>query len=1180
MKRSFVAVIALLLPSLALAQEFRGGVSGAVTDPSGSAIAGAKVTVTETHTNTKNDIVTNASGEYSALFLLPGDYDIAVEAPGFTQSVRKGLHIGAGERQVIDFKLQVGSASQSVEVTADAPIVNSENASVGQAVTTKEVEDIPLNGRSPIMLAQLAVGVIPSPYNSTLTLVHPFDTNNAFAIGGTVNQTSETLLDGSPNATWDGRTEYSPPQDAVQEVRVKAFDTDASFGHTGGGTINQVMKTGTNQIHGSLYEFNQPSNLTANNFFNNKSGIPNPVTHFNQYGVTAGGPVWIPHVFNGKDKLFWFFAWEGLKDSQPNPTFLSVPTDAEKQGNFSQILTADGTQLYNPYTATQSGSTITRQMYPGNIIPASQINPIAMAYLQFYPEPNVFTGVVKADGYDNYDSNVTSKDNYSTELGRLDYNMSQNSRLSFNIHRTDYLQLKNDYFNNIAEGVNLSRNNWGGNVDEVYTLNPSNIINVRVNFSRLYEAHSEPSAGYDPTQLGFPSYIAANSQRLQIPYITFSTNTATQALSDNGANQIPSQSLQLLGSWTRVMGKHVVKFGGDARQYRLNTITYGNAAGDYSFSGNSWVRQMSSSSSTVVQGQDFASFLLGLPYSGGFDVNTYGSYYSYYSSGFVQDDWRLRSNLTVNLGLRFDHDGPYHEKYGRTENGFDTTDPNPLAAAAQAAYAKNPIAQLPPSAFNVLGGLTFATPGNTQLYNNTSHLVSPRIGLAWSPERMSGKTVVRAGYGIFVAPITVAYLGPNGNYSSTPLAPADQEGFSQSTAMVVTNNNYLTPASTLSNPFPNGFLHPVGSALGLATFAGQAITFMNPEMKSPYSQRWNFGIQHALTSDTLIEVAYIGNHAVHLPIPYTQINGIPRQYLSTLPYRDPNQTYLSGTSVPNPFAGLSTSQNSATTTPAQLLARYPEFPVGDTSTGWTGSGGILEQNASIGSSYFQSLNVHLQKRLSGGLFITSNYIFSKLEERVDWLNDSDPLPEKRISPFNHSQRFVLAFTYELPVGAGKRFDLHSRLANYVLGSWQINNFYTAQLGAPFVWINGSSTTPGDYQYLGGPLNLNNREANTTAFNIGAFDVKSADALQYHIRTFSTAFPNILQDGTDELDTSLLKRFAIKEKSYLQLRVEVFNLLNHATFAQPNTTWSNSAFGTITSTSNRPRSIQIGARLVF
>lgn len=1174
-----LAALAFLFPLSLLSQEFRGAVSGEVADSSGSLVAGAEVTVAETHTGTKNETVTDTSGKYNALFLLPGDYDIDVSAPGFKGTERKGLHIGAGEHPIIDFKLVVGDTAQAIEVTADIPIVNSENASVGQAVTTREVEDIPLNGRTPIMLAQLAVGVIPSPYNSTLTLVHPFDTNNAFAIGGTVNQTSETLLDGSPNATWDGRTAYSPPQDAVQEVRVKAFDTDAAFGHTGGGTINQVMKSGTNDIHGSAYEFTQPSNLTANNFFNNKNGLGNPLTHFNQWGLTAGGPVLIPKVYNGRNKLFWYFAYEGLMDSQPNTNFVTVPTDLEKQGNFSQILSTDGTILYNPYSAVQSGSTITRTPYPGNMIPSSQLNPIAMAYLQYFPEPNV-TNTARPDGYDNYGNNATSNDDYNTQLGRLDYNMSDRSRLTFGIHRTAYDQLKNDYFNNVSEGVILIRNDWGGDVDEVYTINPSNILNVRVNFARLYEAHSEPSAGFNPTQLGFPSYIAQNSEWLEIPLISFSTNSAFQNLSDSGANQIPSQSFQLIGSWTRVMGSHTFKFGGDARQYRLNTIAYGNSSGDYSFSGNTWVRQSSSSSSTVALGQDFASFLLGLPYSGGFDLNTYGSFYSYYSSGFVQDDWRVKPALTVNLGLRYDHDGPYHEKYARSENGFDTTDPNPLASAAQAAYAKNPVAQLPISAFNVLGGLTFANPGNSALYQNTSHLFSPRIGVAWSPAKLNGKTVVRTGYGIFVAPITVAYLGPNGNYSSSPLAPADQEGFSQTTQMVVTNNNYLTPATTLSNPFPNGIQRPVGNSLGLATFEGQAITFINPEQKSPYSQRWNFGVQHALTSDTLLEVDYIGNHAVHLPVPYTQLNGIPRQFLSTLSYRDTSQSYLTG-STPNPFSGLASSQNTATTTVVQLLAHYPEFPVGDSSSGWTGSGGILEQNASVGSSYFQSLNVHVQKRLSGGLFVTSNYIYSKLIERVDWLNDSDAQPEKRISPFNHSHRWVMAFTYELPVGHAKRFDLHSRVANFALGGWQLNSFYTWQLGAPFVWINGSSTTPGDYLYLGGPLDLNNRETNTVAFNTAAFDTKSADALQYHIRTFSTAFPNILQDGTNELDSSMLKRFPLRsEMRYLQLRFEVFNVLNHATFAQPNTTASNSAFGMITATSNRPRAIQAGLRLVF
>jgi hypothetical protein len=521
-------------------------------------------------------------------------------------------------------------------------------------------------------------------------------------------------VDGSPNATWDGRLAYSPPQDAVQEVRVKAFDSDAAFGHTGGGTLNQVMKTGTNNLHGSLWEFNQASNLTANNFFNNKAGLGNPLTHYNQYGLTAGGPVYIPKVLNGRNKLFWFFAWEGVKDSQPNTDFTSVPTDAEKRGDFSQILKADGTQLYDPFTAVQNGTTITRSPYAGNQIPAGQLNPIAQAYLKFYPAPNVLGLPARPDGQGNYGNNNTSVDNFNNQLGRIDYNMSDRSRLFGNVRRTDYYQLKNNYFSNDSTGSILTRANWGGSLDEVFTVNSSNVLNVRFNFTRMAENHAEPSDGFNPVSLGYPAYMASNSQYLQMPFIGFSgscgSQTSFQCLGGSGANTIPSQSTQLFGSWIHIHGSHTLKFGGDARQYRLNTFTPGNSAGTFSFTGNAWVRASSSASSTVAWGQDFASFLLGLPNGGSFDSNAFGSFYSYYVAGFIQDDWRVSRTLTVNLGLRFDHDGPYQEKYGRTVNGFGFNTENPLGAAAKAAYAKNPNAVLPVNQFDVLGGLTFASP--------------------------------------------------------------------------------------------------------------------------------------------------------------------------------------------------------------------------------------------------------------------------------------------------------------------------------------------------------------------------------------------------------------------------------------------------------------------------------------
>jgi hypothetical protein len=453
-KRRLPAFLALAIPLASFAQEFRGTISGTVTDPTGATIAGAKVTVTATHTGVATSVVSGSSGEYSALFLLSGDYEIAARMPGFKDAIRKGLHIGAGDHPTIDIRLDVGDAAQSVEVTEAAPLVNNENASLGQTITTKEVEDFPLNGRSPMMLAQLAMGVIVSPFNSTSSVVQPYDSNNNFSIGGTPTQSSEMLVNGAPNATWDMRSAYSAPQDAVQEVTVKLLDTDAGFGHTRGGTINQVLRSGTNSLHGSLYEFNQPSLLTANSFFNNRNGLGNPVTHFNQYGATVGGPVFIPKLFNGKNRLFFFVAWENDKNSQPATNFISVPTAAEKRGDFSQILAADGTQLYDPYSGVQTGSAINRTPLPGNQIPANRINPIAAKYLQYYPTPNVtaISTTTRPDGYDNYGTTAPATNNFNNELGRLDYNMSDRSRLALDVRHNALAATKNDYFQNIASG--------------------------------------------------------------------------------------------------------------------------------------------------------------------------------------------------------------------------------------------------------------------------------------------------------------------------------------------------------------------------------------------------------------------------------------------------------------------------------------------------------------------------------------------------------------------------------------------------------------------------------------------------------------------------------------------------------------------------------------------------------
>jgi hypothetical protein len=882
-------------------------------------------------------------------------------------------------------------------------------------------------------------------------------------------------------------------------------------------------------------------------------------------------------VLDTRNKVFWFFAFEGIKDAQPNPFTGTVPTDNMRAGNFTGLAT-----IYDPFSATLSGTTINRTPLPNQTIPASELSPIAKAYLAFYPEPTN-----PALTTNNYVSAPNTPDDYSNEMGRIDYNMNDRSRLFADIRHTAYQQSKNDYFNNVAEGSILNRDNLGVSIDEVYIFNPTNVLDFRINLTRMNEDHNIPSVGFNPTSLGFPSYLSGSSNYLQMPVITFNSSSGLQALGATGANKLPSQSYQLFPTWERTMGTHTVKVGADVRQYRLDTFTAGNSTGGFTFN-NSYVRSSSSASSTVATGQDFAAFMFGLPSSGSYDLNTYASWYSYYGAVFLQDDWRIRHNLSLNLGVRFDHDGAQNEKYGRTVTGFDTTDASPLNAAAQAAYAKAPISQLPAGSFDALGGLTFPATGQTAIFKNNSHLVSPRVGFAWTPDGLHGKTVIRGSFAMFVAPVTLLGAGVDAKDSTS--ADINQEGFSQTTTMVPTNNNYLTPAATLSNPFPSGFLQASGNSLGLLTFAGQNVTFLPPAVKNPYSLRWNMDVQHSITKDLMFEVAYIGNHSVHLPIDFTQLNGIPRQFLSTLPIRDTAENFLTA-SATNPFSGLQTTQNTATTTAAQLLSKYPEFPVGDSATGWSGSSGVVEENLNLGRSYFDSLNVRLEKRASHGLLFVFNYTYSRMMEQVTWLNDSDAVPEKRVSPDDHPQRYVFAMTYDLPIGKGRALSFRSNLANSLLGGWVINNVYTFQVGAPIMWVNGGSSSIGDYVYFGtAPLALNNRQVNGPAFNVADFidanpsapnaSTSSSNTFSYHIRTFPTMFSNLRADGINQYDPSLSKRFMFAERSFLQIRLEAFNALNHPVFSPPSTTASSSAFGTITSSANRFRTLQLGARLVF
>ena len=862
------------------AQEFRGTFSGSVTDAQGAAIPRAKVVATETQTGNKSETLTGTTGEYTIPFLKPGEYEITAEAPGFKKFLRQGVTLNTGEHPVIDIHMEVGEVTQAVTITANAPLIESANASAGEVITSEEVDDLPVNGRNPTTLALLALGVLstaePGP-------VPPFSNSTvaSFTMAGSPSMSNELLLNGAPNGTWDKRLAYSPPQDAVMEVRVQSFEPDTAYGHTGGGTVNVNTKSGTNSLHGSLYEFNQVSLLEANGFFSNKNGVPRSAYHFNQYGVTAGGPVWIPKVFNGKNKVFWFFAYEGLKDSDPanspleaGPTAITVPTAAERKGDFSSLvaLNKSGTsyQIYDPASGVPSGSHTARQPFVNNIIPTDRLNPIALNYLKWYPLPNI---AGQPDGFQNFGVTVPDSDTFDSELGRMDFNISDRNKLSFDYRHNYRLQNKNNYFQNIGYGSSLARTNWGSSLDEVYTVSPTVVLDVRFNWTRFIETMGSPGDGFDPTSIGFPAYLAANSQAVGLPYIQFPSctvgpnATTFQCLGITNDSNTPFDIYQLFGSLVKIHGNHSMKFGADVRDYRESTYAHGNSAGTFPFSTN-WTRGPLENSAVSPFGQDFASFLLGLPTSGSYDLNTHSSQQARYAALFFQDDWRVRSGLTLNFGLRWEHEGPTTECFNRTADGFDATAANPISAAAAAAYALHPVSQVPVSQFSSLGGLTFASPGHPGAYDTRSGIFSPRVGFAWVPKVFGNRTVIRGGFGVFETPIGI----------SNSLA-LNQEGFSETTQFVATNNNYLSPAGTISNPFPNGILQPAGGSIG--TFLGQQVKFFNPNALNPYSLRWNFGVQRQLPGQLVLEVVYIGNHAVHMPITDSNRNYIPGQFLST-----------------------------------------------------------------------------------------------------------------------------------------------------------------------------------------------------------------------------------------------------------------------------------------------------------
>ncbi|MFB3826281.1 MAG: TonB-dependent receptor domain-containing protein [Bryobacteraceae bacterium] len=1168
--RHYALMTAILLSvSAARAQESRGTIVGVVADPSGAAVAGAQVKAVNVDTNAGANSVTNDRGAYEIPYLLPGVYRITVESQGFKKATRDGIELRVADRMLLDFKLEVGDVAESVTVTGETPLLETSTASVGMIMNTRQLTELPTVGGSPWYLQRLAPGVMAIYTQGAAG--NPMDlgqvTNNI--VNGTRNA-SEATVDGAPNMS--GRqAAFSPPGDLVQEVKVHTATFDASIGHAAGGLISVSMKSGTNAVHGTgIWSESQWRAVAwfTNNFIYNpatgpieekKRSVTDEWRH-RRWGPTITAPLYIPGLYNGRDRTFWSFGYEGLyirriQAGLSGTGTYTVPSAAMKKGDFSGLLAVGANyQIYDPLTTVSApNGRMQRTPFAGNIIPANRLDPIAQKLLGYYPDPNQ-AGTV--DGRNNYFRPSHLERHNRTLVNRVDHNISERHRVFARWNNTQYDDT-NTTLPTVANITKTDNTGWGLLLDDVYTFTPHLLLNLRYGITYYNPRAYRPTSGFDLTALGFPQSLVQ-----QIAQYADLTSLAFPIISTDGYTQLGNGSGQTTktlyhtwgGTLTRMASQHSVKMGAEFRLLRETGISYGNVAPQFNF-GAAYTNGPLDNSPAAPIGQGMASLLLGIPTGGNAATNASRAEQSTYWGLFVQDDWRLTRRLTVNLGIRWEYEGPPTERFNRSIRGFDYDTQNPIAAQAKANYARSPIAEIPAGQFDVRGGLLFAGDRGQPraLWNPDRNNFSPRVGLAF---QVNGKTVVRSGYGVF---FDIVGIDRNA---------VRQGPFNATTNIIASVNSGLSFQASLANPFPNGISPALAGSRGLASYLGQGPSPFYSRTVNPYMQRWLFSLQRELPARTVVEVAYVGNRGTKLTAT-RQYSATPARYLSTLPERDQATINYMSQIVPNPFAGIpevaGTTLGNTNISRANLLKTYPQFS----------SLTIDEPN---GYSWYHSLQTSVEKRMSKGLVLQVAWTYSKFMQANAYKNATDPAPERIISDNDFPHRFVISSIYEFPFGRGRRFlSGGNGWVDAFLGGWQLEGWYEGQSGPALGF--GNAIFRGDLHDI--PLPVGQRRAQRW-FNVDAgFERNNSRALQYNIQGLSNRFNDVRADGINNFNLSFMKNFRIGERFKLQYRFETFNSLNHMQFGAPNTGPVNSAFGTITAVNGHgARELNMVFKLLF
>jgi hypothetical protein len=1178
----------LLAARTGLAQESRGSLSGRVVDSSGAVLPGVTITVVNIGTTVSSTTVTNDQGQFTVLYLTPATYRVSAELSGFKKAINEAVEIRVGDRAQLDFTLQAGGITEEVQVIAASPLLETGTATLGQVIDSKLIQEIPLGDGTAYGLTRLVAG---ATFERSYALQRPMDNDNlrGLTVSGTIN--SEFTIDGSSNVGSQARVAIQPPADAIQEFKVEAAAYDAQIGHTGAGSVNLALRSGTNAFRGSASYYNRDDSRSEPLFASKRLGTGVTPRDYNRYSATLSGPI-------RRGKTFFMTSFEKLQDDTIEALTSSVPTDAMRTGDFSELL-ARGVQIYNPFSARLVNGIVTREPFAGNIIPSNMINPIAANVLQHYPRANQAPA---ADGSQNYFFEQPWTYGYWFYMGRVDQEWSPG-------HRTYVRYIENfrreERFNFALDPItqgSTDRFNHNVAVGHTAILSPTMVLDVKGSWLKFnddlipHEPFDLASLGYSASVLPlFGGYDHIPRFDMESGNVAGQGRVATLGAQQSGFNTgrvQPFYNMQFAPTLTKTVGAHTIKTGYDWRKLRQTEVNQGFRGGAYAFDG-SFTR--ATGTTTAQYGQGIAAFLLGVPTAGRIELRSEQDYSVVSHGFFVHDDWRVGSRLTVNLGLRYDYEGGMTEADNRNLRGFDLTTANPIQAQAQAAYATSPPAGVPLSAqqfaARVIGGYQYASDDKPGVWDADRNNFQPRFGMTY---KLTDRMILRSGVGLYIAPFQITGVPGINN-------PINQQGYSQNTNLPVTSDAGLTFQANLSNPIPSGqLLQPVGSSLGLRTNLGGAPgTVFSVDRTNPEYWRYSFGIERELPWAMVAEISYLGQKGSNLPI-VRPLNYVTEQFRTQSPSRDAAAETFLTQAVANPFVGLfpdNPGSNGATIARRRLLLQYPIFDG-------------LNIETYDGSNTYHGVLARLDKRFTRGVMVMSSYTWSRLRERVAPLNPWEDV-EDRISTVDRPHRITFASVTELPFGKGHKWGSDWNTAmDSILGGWQFSAKYEWQTGQPLGFGNvyydpGCGDPSANLKSTWGK----NSSGQMYGVDIPIFDVScfytvnkqpitnaSGQVVTFadtttiplgaaNIRRFPTTIENVRFMDHHLLDLGLTKNFQIS-RARVQIRIEALNATNYTLFGVGNVTLAptNASFGKLgnldTSTVMKPRDIQLGARISF